>query len=253
MRSLSSWWPRTPFPRTGGAAARGASPAGSLLGAGGAACALPAATSSAPLLAGWPQRPADVAPAACGQEAPVYIPAALTSSWSLIKGAPQQAGRLGPLFLFHCIRFHIGPSPTWTGSSSTSAPSYFQTAAGGTRSANPQPRRCRQQQPCCLFPARPGPRGLAEGGRFSSFPSSNGHHGEQPTPHVRAHLLPTGGRGRVERTWPMVTTQWFLAPKGHLSWPLIPQPDGPVPNDGKSMTLGLQIHSKTQTPLWAMV
>lgn len=34
------------------------------LGAGGPACALPAATGSAPLLAGWPQRPADVTPAA---------------------------------------------------------------------------------------------------------------------------------------------------------------------------------------------
>lgn len=34
------------------------------LGAGGAACALPAATGSAPLLAGWPQGPADVAAAA---------------------------------------------------------------------------------------------------------------------------------------------------------------------------------------------
>lgn len=135
MRSPSLWWQRTPSPRERreGRALQGASPASSLLGAGGAACALPAATGSAPLLAGWPQGPANVAPAACGQEAPVYIPAALTSSWSLIKGAPQRAGRLGPLFLFHCIRFHIGPGPTWIRSSSTSALSYFQTADGCRR------------------------------------------------------------------------------------------------------------------------
>lgn len=88
----------------------------------------------------------------------------LTSSWSLIKGAPQRVGRPGPLFLFHCIRFHIGPGPTWTSSSSTSALSYFQTAAGVTRSANPHGRvpqpRC-QQQPRSLFPALPGPCGAS--------------------------------------------------------------------------------------------
>lgn len=219
MMSPSPWWQRTPSPRerTAGRALQGACPVSSLLGAGGAACALPAATGSAPLLAGWPQGPADVAPASCGQETPVYIPAALTSSWSLIKGASRRAGRLGPLFLFHCIRFHIGPSPTWIGSSSSSAPSYFQAAAGGTRSANPAgraPRPCCQQQPCSLLPALPGSRGPAENGHISSFTSSHGHDGEQPTPHAHAHLLPTGGRGTAVRTWPVVKTYHLLAPRG---------------------------------------
>ena len=203
----------------GGRAHQGASPVSSLLGAGGAACALPAATGSAPLLAGWPQGPADVAPAACGQEAPVYIPAALTSSWSLIKGAPQPAGRLGPLFLFYCICFHIGPSPTWIGSSSTSAPSYFQTADSSGRNKVCKPSwlgaaALPPAAPCSLFPALPGPRGPAESGRISFFPASHGHDGEQPTPHVHAHLLRTEGRGRAARTWPVVQTHQFLALKG---------------------------------------
>jgi len=195
-----------PFPRErpGGAAP----PASSLLGAGGAAGAVPAAAGSAPLLAGRPQGPADVAPAACGQEAPVYIPAVLTSSWSLIKRSSR------PLFLFCCIRFHIGPGPTWIGSSSTSAPSYFQTAEGRTRSANPHgwaPQPCRRQQLCSLAPAPSGP---PESGRISSFPASHGHDGEQPTPRVHARLLPTRGRGRAARTWPVAQAQQLLAPKG---------------------------------------
>lgn len=56
----------------------------------------------------------------------------------------------------------------------------------------------------------------AESGRISSFTSSHRHDGEQPTPHVHvhAHLLPTGERGTAARTWPVVKTHQFLAPKG---------------------------------------
>lgn len=58
-----------PHPRGGrGHRGRQSTPRCSLLGAGGTPCALPAATGSAPLLAGRPQRPADVAPAACGRK-----------------------------------------------------------------------------------------------------------------------------------------------------------------------------------------
>lgn len=256
--SPAPWWqrPLSPRERTAGRALQGASPVSSLLGAGEAACAVPAATGSAPLLARWPQGPADVAPAACGQETPVYIPAVLTSSWSLIKGASRRAGRLGPLFLFHCIRFHIGPSPTWIGSSSTSARSYFHVAAGGTRSANPAgwvPRPCCQQQPCSLFPALPGSRGPAESSWISSFTSSHGRDEEQPTPHTPAHLLPMGGRGTAARTRPVIKTHHFLAPKVHLSWPFIPQPERCVSKSGKSVKTGLQIHSKTRLLLLTMV
>lgn len=258
LASPSPWWqrPLSPRERTAGRALQGASPVSSLLGAGGATCALPAATGSAPLLAGWPQGPADVTPAAWGQETPVYIPAVLTSSWSLIKGASRQAGRLGPLFLFHCICFHIGPSPNWIGSSSTSARSYFQAAAGGRRSANPAgraPRHCCQQQPCSLFPALPGSCGPAESGWISSFTSSHGRDEERPTPHTHAHLLPMGGRGTAVGTRPVIKTHHFLAPKVHLSWPFITQPDRCVSNSGKSVKTDLQIHSKTQPLLLTMV
>lgn len=51
--------------------------------------------------------------------------------------------------------------------------------------------------------------------------------------------------------WLKHTSFWH--PKGHPSWPFIPQPDKPVSNGDKSVNSGLQIHSKTQPLLWAMV
>lgn len=203
------WLPsRRPGPHAGHTSpkgwAGGRAPRCSLLSAGGPTRVVPAAAGSAPLLAGRPQRPTDVAAAACGQEAPVYIPAMLTSSWSLIKGAPQRVGRPGPLFLFHCIRFHIGPGPAWISSSSTSAPSYLQISNGCRRNkvCKPSQPGTAAQRPCSLFPTLPGLCGPADGGRISSFSSSHGHDGKQPTPRVRVHLLPTGGRGTAARTQP---------------------------------------------------
>lgn len=72
----------------------------------------------------------------------------------------------------------------------------------GLQALSPHSQAPAPQRPCSLFPTLPGLCGPADGGRISSFSSSHGHDGEQPTPRVRVHLLPTGGRGTAARTRP---------------------------------------------------
>lgn len=199
-------------PRRGGRGHRGrqSMPRCSLLGAGGTPSALPAATGSAPLLAGLPQRPADVAPAACGQEAPVYIPLALTSSWSLIKGTSQRAGSLGPLFLLHCIRFHIWPRPELDRLFLHLSAELFP---GGRW--NKVWKRSRPGA-AALPPAVPALPGMAQSSHISSA-SSHGHSGVMPTLSQQEEGALLQGCDQ----WFKHSSFWY--PKGYLTWLFAPQ------------------------------
>lgn len=144
-------------------------------------------------------------------------------------------GEAGDAIFIPLHPFSYWPQPHLDRLLSTSAPSYFQTADGGTGSANPHgwaPQPCRQQQPCPPIPspAKDGAGWLrAAGSPPSLLPTgrmeSSQPHVSMPTSSQQEEGVELQGHGQ------RLKCISFWHPKGHHSWPFIPQPDGPMSND----------------------